>query len=149
MAHLESAPVLSCRLLGGSRAIPEIVDDLINSDGLSALPGGATPEMLEILALALSEVLHSINEFAGQQTMADEASVELWVEDSLVIICAKFHGKPLPGWLLTNWDRGQEPAILAPSSDIGWGWLLVREALDSVSHEWCGSQQILFLERRL
>ena len=50
---------------------------------------------------------------------------------------------------LMNWDRGQEPSVLAPSSDIGWGWLLVREALDSVSHTWNGSQQILFLERRI
>ena len=149
MGQTESAPVLSCRLLGGSREIPEIVDDLISSRGLSAVPGGATPEMLEILALALSEVLHSINEFAGQQTLADDASVELWVEESLVIICAKFHGQALPDWLLMNWDRGQEPSVLAPSSDIGWGWLLVREALDSVSHTWNGSQQILFLERRI
>ena len=149
MEHTEAAPVLACPLSGGNREIPRIVSNLINSDGLSGLPGGPTPEMLEILALALNEVLHSINEFAGHQTAADDASVELWVEESLVIICAKFHGKPLPDWLLTNWDRGQEPAVLAPTSDVGWGWLLVREALDNVSHVWSGSQQILFLERRI
>lgn len=149
MELAEASPILACRLVGGARAIPGIVDDLLGAEGLSRSPAGATPETLEILGLALNEVLHSINEFAGEQSIADDASIELWIGDRLVVICAKFHGNPLPAWLLTNWDRGQEPAVLAPSSDAGWGWLLVREALDNVSLSWRGSQQLLFLDRRV
>lgn len=149
MQIAETAPILACRLMGGARAIPAIVEDLLGAHGLSSAPAGATPETLEILGLALNEVLHSINEFAGEQTLADEAAVELWVGETLVIITARFHGKALPDWLVTNWDRGQEPAILAPSTEAGWGWLLVREALDNVCHAWRGSEQILYLERRI
>ena len=94
-------------------------------------------------------MLHSIHEFAGEQTEADDSRVELWVESTLLIITVGFRGMALPNWLLTNWDRCREPAVLTPPSECGWGWLLVREALDSVSHSWVGSQQILFLERRI
>lgn len=147
--HTEIAPVLSCRLVGGPSAISSIVDDVLSPQGLAGIPTGPTPEMLEILGLALNEVLHSITEISGRQTEGDAASVDLWVEKTLVIICVRFRGAPMPGWLLTNWDRAQEPATLAPSIECGWGWLLVREALDSVSHCWRGSEQLLFLEKRI
>lgn len=149
MQLAETSPLVVCRLLGGARAIPSIVDDLIGFEAFSEEPGRNTPETLEILGLALNEVLHSINEFVGEQTLADDASVELWTGDTIIIFCVKFHGNPLPGWLIQNWDRSQEPAILAPSTDAGWGWLLVREALDGASHLWRGSQQLLFLEKRI
>lgn len=149
MQIAETSPIVACRLIGGARAIPSIVDDLIGFDKLTETSGKSTPETLEILGLAMNEVLHSINEFAGEQTVADDASVELWTGDTLIVFCAKFHGNPLPDWLTKNWDRAQEPAVLAPSTDAGWGWLLVREALDSVSHIWRGSQQVLFLEKRI
>lgn len=149
MHHTETAPVMACRFAGGSRSVPAIVSSLLGAEGLSCTLDSPTPEMLEILGLALNEVLHSVTEFAGEQTIADDAKVELWAEETLVIICIKFHGRSLPHWLLQNWDRAQEPAVLAPKSDIGWGWLLVREALDSVNHAWRDSTQLLFLERRI
>ena len=145
----EIAPVLCCKFIGGPSTIPGLVDDLLGIDGLAGLPSLPTPETLEILGLALNEVLHSITEMAGRQTEGDAASVELWIEETLVILCVRFRGAPLPGWLVQNWDRAQEPAVLAPSVDCGWGWLLVREALDSVSHGWHGSEQLLFLEKRV
>lgn len=148
MDPTELAPVLSCRLAGGPTEIPRIVEDLINADALHGVGPGRSPEMLEILGLALNEILHTVGEIAGEQTEADQSAVELWIEKTLVIICVKFRGAPLPGWLLANWDRAQEPAVLAPHTDAGWGWLLVREALDAVSHSWDGSAQLLFLEKR-
>ena len=147
--HTEIAPVLSCRFVGGPGDIPGLVDHLLGLDGLSGLPNLPTPETLEILGLALNEVLHSIADISGRQTTGDNSSVELWVEQTLVILCVRFRGAPLPEWLLQNWDRAQEPAVLAPSIDCGWGWLLVREALDAVSHGWRGSEQLLFLEKRI
>lgn len=147
--HTEIAPVLSCQFIGGPGEIPGLVDNLLGVDGLSGLPSLPTPETLEILGLALNEVLHSITDIAGRQTAGDASSVELWVEQTLVILCVRFRGAPLPDWLLQNWDRAQEPAVLAPSIDCGWGWLLVREALDAVSHGWRGSEQLLFLEKRI
>jgi len=87
--------------------------------------------------------------FAGEQTEADASAVELWADATLVIVCVRFRGAPLPDWLLANWDRAHEPAVLAPGTDSGWGWLLVREALDAVSHAWRGREQLLFLEKRL
>ncbi|MEM7056113.1 MAG: hypothetical protein AAF557_00865 [Pseudomonadota bacterium] len=147
--HTEIAPVLSCRFVGGAGDIPKLVEDLLGAGGLAGLPSLPTPETLEILGLALNEVLHSITEISGRQTVGDASSVELWVEETLVILCVRFRGAPLPDWLLQNWDRAQEPAVLAPSIDCGWGWLLVREALDAVSHGWRGSEQLLFLEKRV
>lgn len=147
--HTEISPVLSCRFIGGPGEIPNLVDSLLGSSGLSGMPNLPTPETLEILGLALNEVLHSITDIAGRQTDGDASSVELWVEETLVILCVRFRGAPLPDWLLQNWDRAQEPAVLAPSIDCGWGWLLVREALDAVSHGWRGSEQLLFLEKRI
>ncbi|MEM9140235.1 MAG: hypothetical protein AAGB15_10445, partial [Pseudomonadota bacterium] len=112
--HSEIAPVLSCRLIGGPAAIPSIVDDLLSTHGLAGLRSAPTPETLEILGLALNEVLHSITEIAGPQNEGDAATVELWIESTLVIICVRFRGTALPTWLVTNWDRAQEPATLAP-----------------------------------
>lgn len=146
---IEIAPVLSCRLIGGAASIPVIVDEVLSSDSLNGLPAQPTPETLEVLSLALMEVLHTVTEIAGKQTEADAAAVELWIEPTLVIICVRFRGGPLPDWLIQNWDRAQEPAVLAPSTECGWGWLLVREALDAVSHGWRGSEQLLFLEKRV
>ncbi len=149
MHYAELEPLLARRLTGGVRAIAGTVDDVLGQGGLSSLATGVSPEILEILGLSLNEVLYTINEFAGEQTVGDGSSVELWAESTLLVVCVKFRGAPLPDWLLTNWDRGQEPARLAPPSDVGWGWLLVREALDSVFLTWNGSQQLLFLERRV
>lgn len=149
VAHTEIAPVLSCRFLGGPGDIPGLVENLLGCGGLAGLPSQPTPETLEILGLALNEILHSITEISGRQTEGDASSVELWVEETLVILCIRFRGAPLPDWLMQNWDRAQEPAVLAPTIDCGWGWLLVREALDAVSHGWRGSEQLLFLEKRI
>ncbi|MEM6662576.1 MAG: hypothetical protein AAF666_10415 [Pseudomonadota bacterium] len=149
MDNSEIAPVFCGRLTGGGSAIPDVVDDLIRSEPLAHGHSGITPEMLEIFGLALNEVLHTISEVAGEQTVADDSSIELWVERTLVIVCVKFRGAPLPNWLLANWDRAQEPAVLAPNTETGWGWLLVREALDAVSHGWRGSEQLLYLEKRI
>jgi len=145
----ELAPVLTCRFVGGTAEIPGIVDDLIHLGGLASAPRAPGPEALKVLGLALQEVLHTITAFCGQQTEGDASSVEIWVERTLSIVCVRFRGAALPGWLVANWDRSQDPAVLAPASDCGWGWLVVREALDAVSHEWCGSEQLLFLEKRL
>ena len=146
---IEISPVMRCRLIGGAASIPVIVDDVLSPKSLTGTPAQPTPEMLEVLSLALMEVLHSITEISGKQTEADAAAVELWVEPTLIIICVRFRGTPLPDWLIQNWDRAQEPAVLAPSTECGWGWLLVREALDAVSHAWRGSEQLLFLEKRI
>ncbi len=149
MQNTEIGPILARGLSGGARSISDIIDDVLGAGGLTSAASPLSPEVAEILGLALNEVLHSIHEFAGEQVEADESTIELWVESTLLVICVKFRGQALPGWLVTNWDRGQEPGTLAPPGDVGWGWLLVREALDSVAHAWQGSQQILFLERRL
>lgn len=149
MHYTELGPVMACRLSGGVRSISGIIEDLLEAPGLRSAVSGISPEVLEILGLALNEVLFTVHEFSGEQADADASSVELFADSTLLVVCVKFRGQPLPGWLLSNWDRGQEPAKLAPPTEVGWGWLLVREALDSVAHTWCDSQQILFLERRL
>jgi hypothetical protein len=149
MHHAEMGPVLACSLSGGVKSIAGTVDSVLGDGGLSSLNNSVSPEVQELMGLALNEVLYTVNEFAGEQTDGDGSSIELWVETTLLVVCVKFRGGPLPKWLLSNWDRGQEPQRLAPPSDVGWGWLLVREALDNVSHEWSGSQQLLYLERRL
>lgn len=139
---------MACRMEGGNAALPGIVEDVLSHRDIWSVAGQSTPEMLELLGLALNEVLHTIIEFSGTQQPDKHSGVELWVEQSLVILSIRFSGRALPEWLLRNWDRGQEPAVLAPPHDLGWGWLLVREALDSVSHSHVGDTQILFLEKR-
>lgn len=149
MQYAVAGPKLECDLWGGSKSIGVIVETLVGPGGISASGLIRSPETLELLGLALNEVLHSINEFAGEQCEDDASRVEMWVESTLCIFTVSFRGHPLPDWLLTNWDRAQDPAVLAPPTEVGWGWLLVREALDSVTHSWADGQQILFLERRL
>lgn len=149
MLHdVEIAPVMACRMEGGNASIPGIVEDVLSQRDVWCVSGHSTPEMLELLGLALNEVLHTIVEFSGAQDPEHHSGVELWVEKSLVVLSIRFKGRMLPEWLLRNWDRGQEPAVLAPPHDLGWGWLLVREALDSVSHTTSGDAQLLFLEKR-
>ena len=140
-------PHLTRVFTGGRDGISRIVDAVLSDGhGESLFPAPVTQELL---ALALSEVLYTITDIAGAQSEADASSVELWLERHLLIISVRFRGAPLPDWLLANWDRACEPAILAPRTDYGWGWLLVREAFEAVSRDWCGSEQILILEKRL
>ena len=103
----------------------------------------------EILEIALEEVLDGVTRHAGPQAEADGSAVDLWVEPCLIVLCIRFRGAPLPGWLVDNWDRGSPPGRLT-GERRGWqGWLSVREAFDSVCHGWRGSEQQIFLERRL
>ena len=146
--HAELAPLMATGFAGGNAAIPELVDDLLGQQSAWFRSECANPEALELLGLALNEVLHSIVEFSGVQYAEFNSGIKLWVEKSLVVLSIHFHGRELPEWLTTNWDRGQEPAILAPPQDLGWGWLLVREALDNVHHAASNDGQILFLEKR-
>ncbi|MEM1160933.1 MAG: hypothetical protein AAGJ28_08365 [Pseudomonadota bacterium] len=146
--HAQMAPVMIRSFAGGMQRIPRAVDDILGEHGIMAVRQGLTPESIEILGLALCEVLHSLHEML-EGTIPDGASVELWIEPTMIILSVSYQGPPVPNWLLTNWDRTQQPAFLAPPGDIGWGWLLVREAFESVSEEHSGSQNIIFLERRL
>lgn len=146
--HAEIAPVLACRFEGGNAEIPAMVDELLSQRQAWCAARRSTPDTLELLGLALGEVLHTIVEFSGNQGRDANSGIELWIEESLVILSVHFSGRELPDWLLRNWDRAQEPAVLAPPQDIGWGWLLVREALDNVCASRVGNKQILFLEKR-
>ncbi|MEM7743246.1 MAG: ATP-binding protein [Pseudomonadota bacterium] len=125
------------------------MSDLLASHGLRNLFASRSPESVDLLGLALNEILYTVVEVAGEQRERDESCIELWADTHLVVFCVKFQGAPLPDWLLANWDRAQEPAVLAPPDDSGWGWLLVREALDSVMLVQNGDTQHLFLERRV
>lgn len=146
--HAEIAPVLACRFEGGNAAIPELVEDVLSQRAVWCGSDPLNPETFELLGLALNEVLHTIVEFSGVQRAEHNARVELWADGSLVILSVRFIGRDLPDWLLRNWDRGQEPALLAPPHDLGWGWLLVREALDSVHRICTENEHILYLEKR-
>ncbi|MEM6622560.1 MAG: hypothetical protein AAF674_10055 [Pseudomonadota bacterium] len=142
-------PTLERRLDGGARAMASVVDDVLASPGLEKLLVSRSPEALALLGLALNEVLYTLGELSGEKGLQQDGSLSLWTDTRLIIFCLKFKGPALPDWLLSNWDRAQEPAVLAPPNDCGWGWLLVREAIDSVSHYSERDRQILYLERRL
>lgn len=114
MHYAEVGPTVACDLSGGPKSIASIVDLLLGPDGVAGTSPLRSPDTIDLLGLALNEVLHSVHEFAGEQTDGDESCVELWVERTLCIITVRFRGRPLPDWLLTNWDRGREPAVLAP-----------------------------------
>ncbi len=146
--YAEVAPVMEARFEGGSAAIADLVEDVLGQRRAWFRDDVGNPEAIELLGLALNEVLHTIVEFSGVQKPACDAGVELWVDKSLVILSVHFQGRVLPEWITINWDRGQEPAVLAPPQDLGWGWLLVREALDSVHHIRSAKRQTLFLEKR-
>ncbi len=147
MEPAPASPVMTHRFCGGREAIAKIVDDFLSKEPQA--PFGQAPLTRELLALALSEVLYTVTDIAGPQTDADASSIELWISEHLLAITVRFRGAPVPRWLLTNWDRGCDPEILAPRTEYGWGWLLVREAFDAVSLDWSQSEQVLILEKRL
>jgi hypothetical protein len=144
-----SAPLLELPF-AGARGIPSAVEALIGPRGLGAAIRPATPKTLDLVGLAMMEVLHSIVECSGERRGGPAGSVALWTEPELAVIVVRFAGPPLPGWLVANWDRGEEPTSPeAPRGCGGWGWLLVREALDGVSAVRSGNRNLLFLERWL
>lgn len=145
----EIAPLTASRLMGGAAGVPDVVDYVLCPDLFARRLPSVPMDIVEAGRVALKEVLRTVLDISGPQAADDESIVEVWVEPGLLIMCVNFRGDPLPEWLLANWDRGREPAILAPVSHTGWSWLLVREALDSVLYEKSGDRQFLFLERRL
>ena len=143
------APALGCRI-DGPRGIAPAVDAVIGPRGLGGLDGigqPLTPRTLDLVGLATLEVLHSVLERCGDR--AAGASVELWIEPQLAVLVVGYTGPALPDWLLANWDRNSEPALDDTPAGCGWGWLLVREALDGVGFSRCGARRLLLLEKRL
>ena len=147
-----SVPALRCPF-DGHRSIQPAVEAVIGPYGLAGAARSLTPKTLNLIGLAMMEVLHSVLEHCGDQPASVGACVELWIEPKLAVIAVAHAGPALPGWLLANWDRGEEPALDETPAGTGWGWLLVREALDSVgavrSGRRCGGRRLLFLEKRL
>ena len=143
-----TAPVLSLGFEGAGSIAPA-VEALIGPRGLAGIVRPATPRTLDLIGLAIMEVLHSVVEISGDQRGRAGTSVTLWTEPKLAVVAVRFAGLPLPEWLLANWDRGEEPAVAETPRGYGWGWLLVREALDAVSVTRAGNRNILFLEKRL
>ena len=156
-----SAPAMRC-VVGGPRGIGPAVGAMIGPGGLAGIRS-LTPRTLDLLGLAAMEVLHTLVEDGcegggdrvggrvgdriGDRVGSGGISVELWLEPRLAVIAIGHAGPPLPDWLLANWDRGEEPAL--PDASGGWGWLLVREALDGVSAGGTDNRRLLFLEKRL
>ena len=149
MHRSDLGPALERRLTGDAEAQSRVVEDLLASPGLRGLIAARSPEAVALLGLALNEVLYTLTELGGDAGIGTDGTIGLWTDTRLVIFCIRFAGPPLPDWLLANWDRAQEPAVLAPPDDCGWGWLLVREALDAVSQDISGEDQLLLLERRV
>jgi hypothetical protein len=142
-----SAPLLDMPF-EGAQGIPPAVEALIGPRGLAGAIRQATPRTLDLVGLAVMEVLHTIVEHLGERRGLS-GSVALWTEPRLAIIAVSWAGPALPDWMLANWDRGEEPASLEAPLGSGWGWLLVREAVDGVSAMRSGSRNILYLERWL
>lgn len=136
--------------LSGAHGIPQAVREMTGPRGLARTPRPPAPKALEKVGVAVDEVLSTIVSCCGEQDPA-RAGVELWVEPELAVIAVRFAGAPLPGWLLANWDRGEEPTVLTPPTDSGWGWgwPAVREAVESVSLVPVPDGQMLLLEKRL
>lgn len=112
------------------------------------MPRPPSEVALSAIGLALGEVLATVLDFCGPQHRL-RGAVGLWVEPTLAIVSVRFAGPPLPDWLLTNWDRGEPPAVIALPSAVGWGWLLVREAIEGVAQLRTRRGNVLLLERRL
>ena len=147
MVPAPNMPVLSCPLAGGRGAIGHIVDDMLGGGaGHRSAPVSLTRELL---GLALNEVLHTVIDIAGPQTEADASAIELWLQADFLVIAVRFRGTPLPRWLLANWDRTAEPELVSPPAEAGSGRVLVRDVFDSVALDWAGSEQLLFLEKRV
>ena len=140
-----SAPALRC-VIDGPRAIAPAVEAVIGPRGMGGLARSLTPKTLDMIGLAAMEVLHTVLEHRGCQGPAGGVLVELWVQPALAVLVVDHAGPSLPGWLIANWDRGDEPAALDASS---WGWLMVREALDGVGTARRGDRRLILLEKRL
>ena len=141
------SPVLDAAL-GDARDIAGAVRAVTGPRGLAGMARRPAPKALELMTMALTEVLQTILDFSGAQD-PDCAAVGLWVEPTLLVIAVRFAGPPLPDWLIANWDRGEPPAVLAPPGDSGWRWLVVREAFDSAGQQRARRGNLLFLEKRL
>lgn len=143
-----SAPLLQLPF-EGAQGIPPAVEALIGPRGLARAIRQATPRTLDLVGLAVMEVLHTIVELTGERRGVPSGSIALWTEPRLAVIAVSWAGPPLPDRLLASWDRGEEPASAEAPLGGGWGWLLVREAVDGVGAMRSGNRNMLFLERWL
>jgi hypothetical protein len=131
-----------------ARDIARVIRTVTGPQGLEGLARPLPRVALDLIRAALAEVLTSIVELSGRQR-AGEAAVELWAEPGLLILAVRFGGSPLPEWLVANWSRDETPAALAPPGACGWRWLIVREAVESVTQARGRGGNLLFLEKRL
>lgn len=142
------APTVQCPV-ESHRSIVPAVEAMIGREGLAGAAKGITPGILDMVGLAVMEVLHTLLERCGEQRPGDGPTVELWIEPRLAVIAVSWTGPALPDWLLARWDRGDETAMFEAPPGSSWGWLLVREALDSVTTARRGGRRLLLLEKRL
>ena len=141
-----AAPALRCGFHDAGGIAPA-VEAVLGPRGLGGRARSLTPKTLELIGLATMEVLHSVLDHCVDQRAGRGVSLELWVEPRLAVLVVSHAGPAIPDWLIANWDRGEEPAV--PDAPAGWGWLLVREALDGVSASRRGHRPLLLLEKRL
>lgn len=141
-------PALGCRIIGRAEDVPGVVEDVFSRLPPDFLAVIERTSNADVLRLGFAEVLRSILIYAGPQSGADDAMVEVWIEPTLMIIGVRHSGRVVPAWLVQNWDRGREPARFATNEPIGAGWLMVRQAFDSVSVGQNGAQPVVLLERR-
>lgn len=141
-------PAAECRLDATSGDPAALAALLLDPRLSERRPVTLSAEMTETVRLALTEILHSVLDHAGPGAADASAKITLWLDSTLLICSIRFAGAPLPGWLLANWDRSREPRHLSAPSGSGWGWLLVRDAIDCVSYERLHDCQLLFLEKR-
>lgn len=146
-AALGLSPVLDTSF-ADARDIARVVRTVTGPRGLAGLTPPLSARALELAGAALAEVLGAVTDLAGPQDVAD-AAVELWVEAGMAVTAIRFRGPPMPDWLVRNWDPGGPPAVLASQAACGWGWLVVREAVDSVCQMRSRRGNLLFIEKRL
>lgn len=138
------APLLDASF-ADARDIPGVVRAIAGPRGLGGAAGPAAANALDLIGADLAEALQSIVEQSGPQD-PDRAAVELCVEPTLMVLVVRFAGPPLPDWLISNRNRGDVPAVLAAPGASGWGWLTVREVMESASQQRARRGNLLFLE---
>lgn len=141
------APLMEVPVGGRSHIVPA-VETVTGQHGLGGLARGPRGQALDMIGAALTEVLRCIDGLCAPEDTG-ATLVELWVESSLVIVAVRFPGRPMPEWLMRNWDRGSVPVRLAPGGAAGNGWLIVREGFDSALQQRTREGNLLLLERRL
>jgi serine/threonine-protein kinase RsbW len=142
-------PLMRCTLSSAFAEVEDATDRLLDPCRSVIRDPERCRAVLEDLRMGLVEALNNCIEHAYDMAGGWPIVLGLWHLDGGLVLCVCDRGRPLPPALLDATAPSGQPAAPDTLPDGGWGWMMLRTAVDSISYRRTAGWNVLILEKWL